>query len=159
MITIEASSSGAGAARTHDLGRSSGPGLLEGNRVQPPQPSFLKEVDFSRDELLHLLRLADALKDRQVRGERGAPPGRQGDRADLREDLDAHALRVRGCAYDQGAHVTYLDPTGSQMGHKESTADTAQVLGRMFDGIEYRGSAQGGGPRLARFAASRSTTA
>ena len=45
-------------------------------------------------------------------------------------------------AYDQGAHVTYLDPTGSQMGHKESTADTAQVLGRMFDGIEYRGSAQ-----------------
>ena len=55
-------------------------------------------------------------------------------------------------AYDQGAHVTYLDPTGSQMGHKESTADTAQVLGRMFDGIEYRGSAQAEVEELARFA-------
>ena len=45
-------------------------------------------------------------------------------------------------AFDQGAHVTYLDPTGSQMGHKESIADTARVLGRMFDAIEYRGSGQ-----------------
>jgi ornithine carbamoyltransferase len=44
-------------------------------------------------------------------------------------------------AYDQGAHVTYLDPTGSQMGHKESIADTARVLGRMYDGIEFRGAA------------------
>jgi ornithine carbamoyltransferase len=45
-------------------------------------------------------------------------------------------------AFDQGAHVTYLDPTGSQIGHKESTKDTARVLGRMYDGIQYRGSAQ-----------------
>jgi ornithine carbamoyltransferase len=45
-------------------------------------------------------------------------------------------------AYDQGAHVTYLDPSGSQLGHKESIADTAAVLGRMYDGIEFRGSAQ-----------------
>jgi ornithine carbamoyltransferase len=43
-------------------------------------------------------------------------------------------------AYDQGAHVTYLDPSGSQIGHKESIKDTARVLGRMYDGIEYRGS-------------------
>jgi ornithine carbamoyltransferase len=42
-------------------------------------------------------------------------------------------------AYDQGAHVTYLDPSGSQVGHKESVADTASVLGRMYDAIEYRG--------------------
>ena len=46
-------------------------------------------------------------------------------------------------AFDQGAHVTYLDPTGSQMGHKESVADTARVLGRMFDAIEYRGVGAG----------------
>ena len=45
-------------------------------------------------------------------------------------------------SHDQGAHVTYLDPSGSQMGHKESVADTARVLGRMFDGIEYRGDKQ-----------------
>jgi ornithine carbamoyltransferase len=46
--------------------------------------------------------------------------------------------------YDQGAHVAYLDPTGSQIGHKESFKDTARVLGRMYDTIEYRGSAQKG---------------
>jgi ornithine carbamoyltransferase len=45
-------------------------------------------------------------------------------------------------AYDQGAHVTYLDPSGSQLGHKESIADTARVLGRMYDAIEYRGNRQ-----------------
>ena len=45
-------------------------------------------------------------------------------------------------AYDQGAHVTYLDPSGSQLGHKESVADTAAVLGRMYDAIEYRGNRQ-----------------
>lgn len=45
-------------------------------------------------------------------------------------------------AADQGASTTYLDPSGSQMGHKESVADTARVLGRMFDGIEYRGDEQ-----------------
>jgi Aspartate/ornithine carbamoyltransferase, carbamoyl-P binding domain len=45
-------------------------------------------------------------------------------------------------AYDEGAHVTYLDPAGSQLGHKESIADTAAVLGRMYDAIEYRGTRQ-----------------
>ena len=44
--------------------------------------------------------------------------------------------------FDQGAHVTYLDPSGSQIGHKESFGDTARVLGRMFDAIEYRGASQ-----------------
>ncbi|HEY6630538.1 MAG TPA: ornithine carbamoyltransferase [Rhizobiaceae bacterium] len=54
--------------------------------------------------------------------------------------------------FDQGAHVTYLDPAGSQIGHKESFKDTARVLGRMFDAIEYRGSAQKGVEELARHA-------
>jgi len=55
-------------------------------------------------------------------------------------------------AYDQGAHVTYLDPSGSQLGHKESIADTASVLGRMYDGIEFRGSAQADVEELAAHA-------
>jgi ornithine carbamoyltransferase len=54
--------------------------------------------------------------------------------------------------YDQGANVTYLDPAGSQIGHKESFKDTARVLGRMFDAIEYRGSAQAGLEELAKYA-------
>src|SRR6187551_3982867 len=55
-------------------------------------------------------------------------------------------------AYDQGAHVTYLGPEGSQIGHKESMKDTARVLGRIFDGIEYRGFGQGIVEELAEFA-------
>src|SRR5207247_7697283 len=54
--------------------------------------------------------------------------------------------------YDQGANVTYLDPAGSQIGHKESFKDTARVLGRMFDAIEYRGASQEGVEQLARYA-------
>jgi ornithine carbamoyltransferase len=54
--------------------------------------------------------------------------------------------------YDQGAHVTYLDPAGSQLGHKESFKDTARVLGRMYDAIEYRGSSQQGVETLAKYA-------
>lgn len=54
--------------------------------------------------------------------------------------------------YDQGANVTYLEPSGSQIGHKESFKDTARVLGRMYDAIEYRGSAQGGVETLAKYA-------
>ena len=54
--------------------------------------------------------------------------------------------------YDQGANVTYLDPAGSQIGHKELFKDTARVLGRMFDAIEYRGSAQKGVEQLAKYA-------
>src|SRR6476620_11667603 len=55
-------------------------------------------------------------------------------------------------AHDQGAHVTYLDPGGSQIGHKESMKDTARVLGRMFDAIEFRGSGQGAVEDLAKYA-------
>ena len=122
--------------------------------------SFLKEVDFSRDELLHLLRLADALKIAKYAGNEA----RRLVGKEIALIFEKTSTRTRCAfevaAFDQGAHVTYLDPTGSQMGHKESTADTAQVLGRMFDGIEYRGSAQEqrrGARRGSR--ACRSTTA
>src|SRR5919202_1722980 len=55
-------------------------------------------------------------------------------------------------AYDQGAHVTFLDPSSSQLGHKESVKDTARVLGRMYDAIEYRGSSQKVVEELATYA-------
>ncbi len=104
--------------------------------------SFLKEIDFSRDELLHLLALSQALKTAKYAGnEVQRLTGKE-----IALIFEKSSTRTRCAfevaAFDQGAHVTYLDPTGSQMGHKESIADTAQVLGRMFDGIEYRGSGQ-----------------
>jgi ornithine carbamoyltransferase len=104
--------------------------------------SFLKEVDFSRDELLHLLRLADALKTAKYAGTE--EPQLRGKEIALVFEKSSTRTRCafEVAAFDQGGHVTYLDPTGSQMGHKESIADTAQVLGRMFDAIEYRGSGQ-----------------
>lgn len=114
--------------------------------------SFLKEVDFHRDELLYLLRLAGALKTARYAGTE--TPQLTGKNIAL--IFEKSSTRTR-CAFEvaahqQGAHVTYLDPSGSQMGHKESIADTASVLGRMFDGIEYRGSAQRNVEELAQHA-------
>ena len=104
--------------------------------------NFLKELDFTPEELKFLLKLSADLKAAKVRRVRAAAAEGQEHCPDLREDLDPHPLRVRGGGYDQGAHVTYLGPSGSQIGHKESMKDTARVLGRMYDGIEYRGFGQ-----------------
>ncbi len=114
--------------------------------------SFLKEVDFSRDELLYLLRLSEALKTAKYAGNEA--PRLTGKEIALIFEKSSTRTRCafEVAAFDQGAHVTYLDPTGSQMGHKESIADTAQVLGRMFDAIEYRGSGQENVEELSRFA-------
>lgn len=114
--------------------------------------SFLKEVDFTRDELLHLLALAAALKTAKYAGtEVQRLTGKV-----IALIFEKSSTRTRCAfevaAFDQGAHVTYLDPTGSQLGHKESIADTGQVLGRMFDAIEYRGSGQENVEELARHA-------
>ena len=114
--------------------------------------SFLKEVDFSRDELLHLLALSEALKTAKYAGnEVQRLAGKE-----IALIFEKSSTRTRCAfevaAFDQGAHVTYLDPAGSQMGHKESIADTARVLGRMFDAIEYRGSGQENVEELARHA-------
>jgi ornithine carbamoyltransferase len=104
--------------------------------------SFLKEIDFSARELEHLLTLAAALKTVKYAGTE--VPRLAGKEIAL--IFEKSSTRTRSAfevaAYDQGAHVTYLDPSGSQLGHKESIADTARVLGRMYDGIEFRGSAQ-----------------
>lgn len=103
---------------------------------------FLKEMDFTPAEWAHLLRLTGELKaERQAGVERQRLAG-----MNLALIFEKTSTRTRCAfevaAYDQGAHVTYLDPSGSQMGHKESVADTAAVLGRMYDAIEFRGSAQ-----------------
>ena len=104
--------------------------------------NFLKEIDFTRDELVHLLALAQALKTAKYAG--NEVPRLSGKEIALIFEKSSTRTRCafEVAAFDQGAHVTYLDPTGSQMGHKESIADTARVLGRMFDAIEYRGSGQ-----------------
>src|SRR3954453_10680812 len=104
--------------------------------------SFLKESDFTARELEHLLDLSAALKTVKYAG--SEVPRLAGKEIAL--IFEKTSTRTRSAfevaAFDQGAHVTYLDPSGSQMGHKESVADTARVLGRMYDGIEYRGNKQ-----------------
>src|SRR4051794_14462623 len=104
--------------------------------------SFLKEVDFTPAELRFLLRLAEALKSAKYAG----TEVKRLDGKEIALIFEKTSTRTRSsfevAAYDQGAHVTYLDPSGSQLGHKESVADTAAVLGRMYDAIEFRGSTQ-----------------
>ena len=104
--------------------------------------SFLKEVDFTPQELRYLLRLSEALKTAKLAG--NEVPRLRG--REIALVFAKTSTRTRSAfevgAHDQGAHVTYLDPSGSQLGHKESIADTAAVLGRMYDAIEYRGNAQ-----------------
>lgn len=104
--------------------------------------SFLKLEDFSRQEILLLLELSRSLKAAKYAGtERPRLSGKN-----IALIFEKTSTRTRCAfevaAYDQGAHVTYLGPTGSQIGHKETMKDTARVLGRMYDGIEYRGFGQ-----------------
>src|ERR1700760_5002195 len=104
--------------------------------------SFLKEIDFEPRELGYLLKLSEALKLAKYAGtEAQHLVGKE-----IALIFEKTSTRTRSAfevgAYDQGAHVTYLDPSGSQLGHKESVADTAAVLGRMYDAIEFRGNQQ-----------------
>jgi ornithine carbamoyltransferase len=104
--------------------------------------SFLKEIDFTPAELGYLLRLAESLRLAKYAGtETQQLAGKE-----IALIFEKSSTRTRSAfevaAYDQGAHVTYLDPSGSQLGHKESIADTAAVLGRMYDAIEFRGNSQ-----------------
>jgi ornithine carbamoyltransferase len=103
---------------------------------------FLKELDFTSAELQYLLDLARDLKRAKYAGTE--VPRMQGKSIALIFEKTSTRTRCafEVAAYDQGAHVTYLDPTSSQLGHKESAADTGKVLSRMYDGIEFRGKAQ-----------------
>ena len=114
--------------------------------------NFLKELDFTKQELVFLLKLAGDLKEAKQAGtERPRLTGKN-----IALIFEKTSTRTR-CAFevaahDQGAHVTYLEPSGSQMGHKETVKDTARVLGRMYDGIEYRGFGQEIVEELAKYA-------
>lgn len=104
--------------------------------------SFLKELDFTPEEIKFLLKLSAELKAAKYGGYE--QPRLAGKNIALIFEKTSTRTRCafEVAAYDQGAHVTYLGPEGSQIGHKESMKDTARVLGRMYDGIEYRGFAQ-----------------
>jgi ornithine carbamoyltransferase len=104
--------------------------------------SFLKELDFTPAELKFLLHLSADLKAAKYGGYE--VPRLSGKNIALIFEKTSTRTRTafEVAAKDQGAHVTYLEPSGSQIGHKESMKDTARVLGRTFDGIEYRGFSQ-----------------
>jgi ornithine carbamoyltransferase len=114
--------------------------------------SYLKELDLARQEFQSLLTLSAELKAAKREGtERPLLTGRN-----IALIFEKTSTRTR-CAFevaahDQGAHTTVLDPSGSQLGHKESVKDTARVLGRMFDGIEFRGRRQADLETLAAYA-------
>lgn len=104
--------------------------------------NFLKELDFSPEDLTYLIDLAAALK--KAKKARREPKFLRDKNIVILFEKDSTRTRCsfEVAAYDQGAHVTYLGPSGSQVGKKESMADTARVLSRFYDGIEYRGFGQ-----------------
>ena len=113
--------------------------------------SLLSIDDLSASEFRQLLKLAEALKTAKLAGnEQRRLEGRN-----IALIFEKDSTRTRSgfevAAYDQGAHVTYLGPSGSQIGHKESMKDTARVLGRLYDAIEFRGYSQNSARELAAF--------
>ena len=114
--------------------------------------SFVKELDFTPKEWKFLVDLAADLKSAKYAGT--AQPRLVGKNIALIFEKTSTRTRCafEVAAFDEGARVTYLDPSGSQIGHKESMADTARVLGRMYDGIQYRGSTQSNVETLASYA-------
>lgn len=114
--------------------------------------SVLKLLDFSPDDIRFLLKLAAALKQAKYGGYE--EQRLKGKNIALIFEKDSTRTRTgfEVAAYDQGAHVTYLGPTGTQIGKKESMKDTARVLGRLYDAIEYRGFGQEQAETLAAFA-------
>lgn len=114
--------------------------------------SFLKLIDFTPEEILYLIDLSAEFKEKKKKG----IAHRNFEGKNIALIFEKTSTRTRCsfevAAYDLGMHVTYLDPSGSQIGKKESIADTARVLGRMYDGIEYRGFGQEVVEELAKYA-------
>lgn len=104
--------------------------------------NFLKLLDFSTQEIQYMLQLAADLKKAKYAGTE--QPRLKGKNIALIFEKDSTRTRCsfEVAALDQGAHITYLGPSGSQIGKKETMKDTARVLGRLYDAIEYRGYAQ-----------------
>jgi len=114
--------------------------------------NFLKELDFTKEELVFMLNLAKELKSAKYAGTEQQKLKGKNIALIFEKDSTRTRCAFEVAALDQGAHVTYLGPTGSQMGHKETVKDTARVLGRMYDGIEYRGFGQAIVEELAKYA-------
>lgn len=114
--------------------------------------NFLKLLDFTPDEIQYLLDLAAELKAKKKQGIRHDDFVGKNIALIFEKTSTRTRCSFEVAAHDLGMHATYLDPSGSQIGKKESIADTARVLGRMFDGIEYRGYGQSIVEELAQYA-------
>jgi ornithine carbamoyltransferase len=113
---------------------------------------FLKLSDFSPEELEYLLDLSAQLKAAKREGHEEQQLVGKEIALIFEKDSTRTRCAFEVAAYDQGAHVTFLGPSGSHMGHKETVKDTARVLGRMYDALEYRGFGQDTAEELARWA-------
>ncbi|EKM0376448.1 ornithine carbamoyltransferase [Cronobacter turicensis] len=116
------------------------------------QKSFLKLLDFTPAQIRMLLELSTNLKKDKKNGVEVQKLTGKNIALIFEKDSTRTRCSFEVAAYDQGARVTYLGPSGSQIGHKESIKDTARVLGRMYDGIQYRGFGQEIVETLAQFA-------
>jgi ornithine carbamoyltransferase len=113
---------------------------------------FLKLSDFTPEELVYLLDLSAELKAAKREGREEQMLVGKEIALIFEKDSTRTRCAFEVAAYDQGAHVTFLGPSGSHMGHKETVKDTARVLGRMYDALEYRGFGQDSAEELARWA-------
>ena len=113
---------------------------------------FLRLADFSPEEITYLIDLSAELKAAKNEGREEHKLVGRNIALIFEKDSTRTRCAFEVAAYDQGAHVTYLGPSGSHMGHKESVKDTARVLGRMYDAIEYRGFGQEVVEELAEYA-------
>lgn len=114
--------------------------------------NFVKLLDFTPQEIKFLLDLSTDLKRAKYAGNEQQRLKDKNIALIFEKSSTRTRCAFEVAAYDQGAHVTYLGPSGSQIGHKESMKDTARVLGRMYDGIEYRGFGQKIVEELAEYA-------
>jgi ornithine carbamoyltransferase len=114
--------------------------------------SLLKEIDLTAEEFGYLIDLSAQLRKEKHSGQRGSRLAGRNIALIFEKTSTRTRCAFEVAAHDEGAHVTYLGSAETQLGHKESVKDTARVLGRMFDGIEYRGSAQDAVETLAAYA-------
>ena len=114
--------------------------------------NFLKLMDYTPEEITYLIDLSQELKEKKKKGIRHDELTGKNIALIFEKTSTRTRCSFEVAAHDLGMHVTYLDPSGSQIGKKESIADTARVLGRMFDGIEYRGYGQEIVEELAKYA-------
>lgn len=112
---------------------------------------FLKLLDYTPEEIEYLIGIARAFKEKKQKGERHDYLRGKNIALIFEKDSTRTRCAFEVASYDLGAHTTYLGPTGSQMGKKETIADTARVLAGMYDGIEYRGFGQDVVEELAKY--------